>query len=78
MIAKSITRLFTIGMLITLAAFCMSAGVGCKPKIRYLPGSNKVIVLEKGDQAPCKGYFTTQQGMADYYDWLEKNEVKPD
>lgn len=76
------SRQFTIGMLILLVSFFMIAGGGCKPRVRYLPGVEAVIVLEKGEPAPYKCFATTQQGMAAYYDWqqeqLKKKEDKPD
>lgn len=69
---KLLTRAATTMLLVC----SVSVLTGCRPKVKYLTGTDRVIYLPKGDPAPFTGYLLTPTTMSNVYDKLgEKLKV---
>ena len=61
-------------ILILFLGLLLSSLTSCKPRVVYLKGGQEVIRVNEGETltVPGPAWVTTDEGMAGYYDYLQR------
>lgn len=66
----------TVGLLCIALVLFFSAPGGCKSRVVYLPESEKVHAIKKGDPSPIDGYVISKGTLLKLYKAAKAEEVK--